>query len=80
LARQQDDGNWQNIGTSRLIGWNQVLELGIPFKDIHVEERQIVKLIIVVYDNGLEIARYPHQQPAAVTVPGPDFEATVWRV
>lgn len=80
LARKQEDGNWQDIGSSRLIWLNQVLELALPFKDIHVEERQVLKLNILVFDNGLEIARYPHQQPAAITVPGPDFEATVWRV
>src|SRR5215471_6157305 len=80
LPQKQEDGNWQDIGSSRLIGLNQVLELALPFKDIHVEERQVLKLTILVFDNGLEIARYPHQQPAAVTVPAPDFEATVWRV
>ena len=80
LSQQRDDGSWREVGSSRLIGWNQVLELALPFKDIHVEERHIVKMNIVVYDNALEIARYPHHQPAAVTVPGPDFEATVWRV
>jgi alpha-amylase/alpha-mannosidase (GH57 family) len=80
LAQRQDDGSWQDMGSSRLVGWNQVLELALPFKDIHVEERDLLKMTIHVYDKGLEIARYPHQQPAALTVPGPDFEATVWRV
>jgi len=28
----------------------------------------------------LETARYPRHQPAALSVPGPEFEATVWRV
>ena len=80
LAQQRGDGSWQEIGSSRLVGWNQVLELALPFKDIHVEAGQMLNLSIVVHGNGLEIARYPYHQPAALTVLGPEFEATVWRV
>jgi hypothetical protein len=28
----------------------------------------------------LEAARYPHHTPAILTVPGPEFEAGLWRV
>ena len=80
LAQRQDDGSWQEFGSSHLIGWNEVLELALPFKEIHVEEGQILTLSILVHNNGLEIARYPYHQPATLTVPGPEFEATVWRV
>ena len=80
LTQRRDDGSWQELGSSRLIGWNHVLELALPFKDIHVEAGHIVKMSILVQGNGLEIARYPHHQPAALTVPGPEFETTVWRV
>jgi hypothetical protein len=37
-------------------------------------------MTLLVQGNGLEIARYPRHQPVQFTVPGPDFEATVWRV
>src|SRR5690349_7709914 len=56
LAQQRGDGSWQEIGSSRLVGWNQVLELALPFKDIHVEAGQMLNLSIVVHGNGLEIA------------------------
>jgi hypothetical protein len=57
-----------------------VLELALPFKDIYVEEGHMLKMSILVQGNGMEIARYPHHQPVVLTVPGPEFEATVWRV
>lgn len=80
LARRLDDGGWQDLGASRLIGWNKVLELALPFKDIRTEAGQVLRMSILVQSHGLEIARYPRHQPAQVTVPGPEFEAAVWRV
>ena len=80
LAQRQDDGSWRVTTSSHLIGWNQVLELALPFKELHVEEGDMLKMSILIYSNGLEIARYPRHQPAALIVPGPEFEATVWRV
>jgi len=35
---------------------------------------------LIVRRDGLETARYPRHQPVALSVPGPEFEATVWRV
>jgi alpha-amylase/alpha-mannosidase (GH57 family) len=80
LAEHIGSSSWQEIGSSRLIGWRKVLELALPFKDIHVEAEQILRMSVVVQSHGLEIARYPHHKPATLTVPGPGFEATVWRV
>ncbi|HEX9154294.1 MAG TPA: hypothetical protein VF819_01950, partial [Nitrospira sp.] len=80
LAEHIGSGSWQEIGSSRLIRWRKVLELALPFKDIHVEAEQILRMSVVVQSHGLEIARYPHHQPATLTVPGPGFEATMWRV
>jgi hypothetical protein len=37
-------------------------------------------MFIVVTEHGLEVARYPHQGVAVLTVPGPEFEASLWRV
>jgi hypothetical protein len=56
------------------------MELALPFKELHIEEGQTLHITLLVQDNGLEVARYPRHQPAALTIPGPEFEATVWRV
>jgi alpha-amylase/alpha-mannosidase (GH57 family) len=80
LAQRGDHDTWEEIGSSNLIGWNHVLELALPFKDIHVDEGQTVHFSILVHGNGLELSRYPSLQPVAITVPGQEFESTVWRV
>ena len=80
LAQRQEDGSWGDIASSPLVSWNKILEMAIPFKELRVEEGQTLTLSIVVQEHGMEIARYPRQQPVSLTVPGAEFEATVWRV
>jgi hypothetical protein len=72
--------SWQELGSYRSIARRFILELGLPWKDLHLETGQEVRLSIVVHEHGLEVARYPHQGPAVLTVPGPEFEAALWRV
>jgi hypothetical protein len=62
------------------MAWDQVMELALPFKELHMEEGQTLHITLLVQDNGLELARYPRHQPVVLTIPGPEFEATVWRV
>jgi hypothetical protein len=80
LAQRQGDAGWQEASRSDRIAWNQILELAISFKELHAEQGQTLQMTLLVQGNGLEIARYPRHQPVQFTVPGPDFEATVWRV
>ncbi|WP_455243752.1 glycoside hydrolase family 57 protein [Petrachloros mirabilis] len=80
LARRKDENHWEEIGLSKMIARQEVLELALPFKDIQLESHQALGLTVVVKNGGLETARYPHHEPAPLTVPGPDFEATMWRV
>jgi alpha-amylase/alpha-mannosidase (GH57 family) len=80
LSERTPYGQWRALGPSRLICRRHILELGLPFKDIAVEAGQTVNLSLIVLEHELEVARYPHHQPAALTIPGPDFEATMWRV
>ena len=80
LFRQGEAETWQEIGPYRSICRRTVLELAIPMKDLHLEAGQEVRLSLVILDHGLEAARYPHHTPAILTVPGPEFEAELWRV
>jgi alpha-amylase/alpha-mannosidase (GH57 family) len=80
MEKKAQDGSWQDLGPSRLIGYRTVLELAVPIKDLHLEAGQELRLTVVIVENGIEAARYPHHRPATLTVPGPEFEATVWRV
>jgi alpha-amylase/alpha-mannosidase (GH57 family) len=80
LAQSAGPDAWVEIGSYRSICRKTVLELALPWKDLHLEPGQEVQMSIVVLDHGLESARYPHQRPARLTVPGPEFDAAMWRV
>jgi hypothetical protein len=71
---------WEEIGLYRSISRRAVLEAALPWKDLHLEEGQEIQMSIAVLEHGLEVARYPHQSPALLTVPGPEFDAAMWRV
>lgn len=80
LFQQGESDSWQEIGPYRSICRRTILELAIPVKDLHLEAGQEVRLSLVILEHGLEVARYPHHAPAILTVPGPEFEAGLWRV
>ncbi|WP_232068722.1 glycoside hydrolase family 57 protein [Nitrospira sp. KM1] len=80
LSRRSPSGSWEDQGTFTYISHHAVLELAIPLGNLKLAQGEEVRMSIVALEQGLELARYPHHQPAVLTVPGPEFEATVWRV
>jgi hypothetical protein len=71
---------WREVVAYRSICRNATLEAAVPQKDLQLEPGDEVRLSLVVYEHGLEVTRYPHQSPAVLTVPGPEFDAAMWRV
>lgn len=71
---------WQEIGPYHSISRKTILELALPWKDLRLEQGQEVRMWIVVLEHGLEATRYPRHRPVVLTVPGPEFEAGLWRV
>ncbi len=80
LSHETETDRWQEVGSYQSICRKTILELAIPIKDLQLEPDQELHLHLVVLEHGLEMARYPHHQPATLTVPGPDFDAAMWRV
>jgi hypothetical protein len=80
LSRQTTTDSWESVGSRRSIAAQTSVELAIPWKDLGLEAGHTVQLSVSVQEHSLEVARYPGQRPAALTVPGPDFEAGMWRV
>jgi hypothetical protein len=58
----------------------KVIELAVPFKDLHLSSGQEFKLSIAVIRDGLEIERYPRHHHLVLTVPDADFDAKMWKV
>jgi len=80
LSCQTTTDLWQTVGSRQSIHAQTVLELAIPWKDLDLETGHTIHLSVAVREHGLEVARYPGQHQAVLTVPGPEFEAGMWRV
>ena len=80
LSRKLSDGSWQEIRPYTSICHRDIVELAVPFQDLQLAAGQEFRLTILVLEHGLEVARYPHHKPATFVVPGPEFEANLWRV
>jgi hypothetical protein len=80
LSQKLANGSWQEIGTYQSICHGKIIELAVPFKDMQLTPGQEFRMTILVLEHRLEIARYPHHKPATLLVPGPEFEANLWRV
>lgn len=80
LSQATGPETWQEIGPYRSIARHSIVELALPHKDLRLEPGHEVKMWIVVLERNLEVARYPYQKPAVLTVPGPEFDAAMWRV
>jgi alpha-amylase/alpha-mannosidase (GH57 family) len=80
LSQRQSNGQWQEIGLYQSICHRKIIELAVSFKDVQLTAGQEFRMTILVLEHRLEVARYPHHQPATFLVPGPEFEANLWRV
>jgi alpha-amylase/alpha-mannosidase (GH57 family) len=80
LSQATGPDAWMEVGPYRSICRTRVLELAMPRKDLHLLSGQEVRMSIVILEHGLELSRYPHHGPALLTVPGPEFDAAMWRV
>ena len=80
LFRRTETDAWQKIGSYESINAHTILELAVPWKELCLEPGNAVQLSIIVREHGLELTRYPGHFPAVLTVPGPEFEAGLWRV
>lgn len=80
LSQQIGDSMWQEIGRYRTISSRSIIELAVPWQEVQLHPEQTMQLSIVVSEHGLEVTRYPGPLPAVLTVPGPNFEAALWRV
>ncbi len=80
LLQQTAPDTWQEIGRHRTIRTRSIIELGVSWQDLLLQPEQTMELSVLIREHGLDVARYPSLKPAVLTVPGPDFEAELWRV
>jgi len=80
LLSAQPDQPFAETGCYGSIQRRKVIELAVPFKELHLQAGQEFRMSLVVTHNGLEIERYPRHHPIVLTVPDRDFEARMWKV
>jgi alpha-amylase/alpha-mannosidase (GH57 family) len=80
LDRATSDHGFSETGRYGSIARHKVIELAVPFKDLHLQAGQHFKISIAVLHDGMEIERYPRHHPVPLTVPDQDFDATMWKV
>jgi len=80
LSQRQASESWKEIGLYHSICHRQIIELAVPIKDLALTPGQELHISILVLEHRLEVARYPHHKPATLLVPGPEFDANLWRV
>ena len=80
LLKETSADIWQELETFQSISRQCVVELAIPWKALQLDTGQTVRMTIAVQEHGLEVGRYPSPNPVSFVVPGPDFEAGLWRV
>ena len=80
LSQKSASGSWEKIRLYHSICHQKIVELAVPFKDLELLPGQEFHMTILVMEHGLEVTRYPHRKPASFFVPGPEFEANLWRV
>ena len=80
LSQKSANGSWEKIGPYHSICHGTIVELAVPFKDLQLSAGQEFHMTILVMEHGLEVTRYPHHKAASFLVPGPEFEASLWRV
>jgi len=75
---EKKNGEWEKIKDITEAAMQDILEIAIPFKDIKAKADDELTLFITAYRGNEEIERCPWRGNISVTVPTPDFEATMW--
>ena len=75
---EKKNGEWEKIKDITEAAMQDILEIAIPFKDIKAKAEDELNLFITAYRGNEEIERCPWRGNISVTVPTPDFEATMW--
>ena len=75
---KRKNGEWEKIKDITEAAMQDILEIAIPFKDIKAKAEDELNLFITAYRGNEEIERCPWRGNISVTVPTPDFEATMW--
>ncbi|MBI5560289.1 MAG: glycoside hydrolase [Deltaproteobacteria bacterium] len=79
-GKSPQTGQWVERGEIKLLASNDIVELGIPFKDLAVMGGEGMRLFIDIEGGELGFERWPVRGFLSIEVPTEDFESMHWTV
>jgi len=76
----KDENQTIKICDSSNVKFLKIIELAVPFNLVNLLPDQQVNLYVLIKQESLEIERYPKNGYISFTVPGDEFESTMWSV
>jgi alpha-amylase/alpha-mannosidase (GH57 family) len=74
-----DDGDsWRQTDTAVGYGVKKIVELALDFAPLGLMQGNVVRFHVSVRKGTLELERWPRSGYLELTVPGSDYEATMW--
>ncbi len=75
-----DGETWKQIAESDRLGVNKIIELALDFDQLDLKADDHVKFHVRVNKGRIEIERWPRSGYIEFSVPGEEFEASMWFV
>ncbi len=80
LSECREGKNGKTIKEFTSIKAGRIVELSIPFMELGLERGVNVKFVVSLFQNGLELKRYPSKGFISLQVPDESFHLKVWSV
>ncbi|UCD58988.1 MAG: hypothetical protein JSV16_07755, partial [Candidatus Hydrogenedentota bacterium] len=81
LIHENTDGdNWKCIGQADRIGVKKIIEFALDFDQLGLRTGDGLKLHVTVHRGSFQMERWPRNGYIEFSVPGEDFEASMWFV
>ena len=82
VAIQENVGGdeWKQVGESDRIGVKKTIEFAVGFDQLGLKAGDPVRFHVRIHKGHIEMERWPRDGYIEFSVPGEDFEATMWFV
>jgi hypothetical protein len=80
LEEHVEGETWREVGRSDRVAARKIIEFTLLFEQLGLQTGDPMKFHVTVHKGPIEIERWPRSGYIEVSVPGEDFEATMWFV
>lgn len=80
VLSREESNRFEQVGVVTDVSVGQIVELGIPFKELELKGGDEMYFYVTLEVNGREVERCPVRSPLRMEVPTEDFETKKWVV